>query len=199
MTLGQTAPSTSFDGTSGSILLGSGWSYIERSWDPAAPGRPYVWATGRESVVWVETPDLPRLDFYARCRPLFYTEEQQVVTLTADGEPLATAVVPQDCRVLRLPLSDAALAPGWNELRLRFAWAVKPSDVGLGADERALAMAFERLALVPRDVDDPEAFLDATAFAGRRGDLELPAGAAMTIPLPAGSEVDLKVTAASCE
>ena len=199
VTLGHSAPSTSFDGTSGSILLGPGWSYTERSQGSAAPGRPFVWATGQESVIWAETPDLPRLDFYARCRPLFYAVEPQVITLTADGKLLATATVPHDCQELRLPLPDAALEPGWNELRLRFSWAMKPSDLNLGADKRPLAMAFERLALVPRHVDDPEAFLNATTFDKRQGNLELPVGASMTIPLPARSDVTLGINEASCE
>lgn len=188
----RAAPFTAFDGASGSVLLGGDWAsyeqYSNRLDRLLDRSHDFAWVLDGEAWIHVERPDAEALDFFAVVMPFAYPEERQELVLTVDGHELGRRELDDGWHEVRIPLRD--FGAGWKRIGLSFRYAVRPSEVSGAPDERRLSAAFRRIALVPRQVEDALAFLTATHL-DESGRLRLAEGAAVSLPLPAASEVTL--------
>jgi arylsulfatase A-like enzyme len=185
-------PSTRFDGGAGSIVLGRGWTPPEVG--QLATRRPvaFAWAIDGESTILAPRPPAAEVDLWGLAFPFrFEGAPPQTVTVTRGGRELGTATLAEEgWQELRIPLPAEALAPGRNRLSLSFGYARRPAEVIPGReDRRRLAAAFRALALVPRELPEPERFLDRTELDAAARRLRLPVGASATLPLPADREL----------
>lgn len=126
------------------VFLRDGWSGLEH-WG--------VWAEGIESrVQWVATAQRDyylQVSAFPHCAP----GKEQIILFEVKGIPLMRYQWP-DCE----PWSAEIVVPaslvqvGWNDLRLRYAYAIEPAEVTEGAnlDMRKLAVGFTRLEIVER-------------------------------------------------
>jgi arylsulfatase A-like enzyme len=198
MTLDASDPSYRFEGGGGSLLLGDGWATPEKGgWSPItgkkAEGAYYAWAVDDESEVFFYQPFSEELDFYAVCRPYPLPDgTEQTVTMILNGVDIGTTPFKPTWQRLRIPLPPEVLEPGLNRLLLRFGYAVRPVDVEENQDTRRLAVMFYELAVAPRGVKDPSALIRASQLDPEIGELTIPEGGAMTMPLAPASHVELR-------
>ncbi len=188
---------TFFDGGPSSIVPGEGWAEPERSRHQTEQPVTFAWAIGREAVVRVEGFSKVPVDFLGRCLPFtFEGAPQQTLSIRSGDRLIATRPLERGWQDVRIPLPDDLLTAGTNELRLTFGHARAINEVQPGnSDPRKLAAAFQHLAIVPRGVRDGEALLRAVALDPHRRRLSLAAGTSAMFPLPAGSEVTLRLGA----
>ena len=190
------APSTRFDRSPGSLLLGEGWAPIEHDEDQTGELIGFSWVTGADAsaILRFERPPAEAIDFVASCRPFtFEGAPQQTITVAMGEHDVLTRPLPQDWQLIRAPLPDAALSPGFNTLQVRFGYARKPSDVGHDPqDHRRLSAACRYLGIVPRPVADAEAFFEASRLDLRSRTLRLPLGGSATLPLAFGGDGTLR-------
>src|SRR5262249_15734358 len=67
----------------------------------------------------------------------------QTITIAANGRACTPLPVVADWQTIECTLDQHAWRTGVNQVVLAFAYATKPSDVGLGSDARALASAVD--------------------------------------------------------
>ncbi|MEM9596657.1 MAG: sulfatase [Acidobacteriota bacterium] len=198
LALDAAGPACRFDGT-GSILRVDGWARTETAGDPVFP---FAWAVDGRAVLELPSPatDAP-VDFWADVMPLALgngtdqaPQSPQEISVWVAGEELGSAVLEEGWNEVRIPLPAEALDADPVAVELRFAWAVRPQDVGLGPDNRRLSASFRHLAFVPRWVESPADFRArlGESFLGDRY-LEIPAGAGVEIPLAAGRPAALSL------
>ncbi|HBL25376.1 MAG TPA: hypothetical protein DD490_00905 [Acidobacteria bacterium] len=188
------APANSLDGH-GSLFLGGGWGRPEGSGEPGDWGS-MAWAVGREAEIHaLLPPGGAGLDLYARCLPFPWNEGSPLQTfeLLVDGRVVGRAELRRDWQDLRLPLPDGLPGNRLLTLRLRFAHALRPVDLGLNGDTRQLAAACTQLAILPRPVPDARAFVAAHAFEPETGRAVLPPGGGLRLPLPPASRIHLEL------
>ena len=77
--------------------------------------------------------------------------QPQTVTIDVNGHACAPLPVPPQWAVVDCIVAKSAWRSGVNDLVLRFAWARRPTDVGMGGDPRSIAAAIDyvRIASVP--------------------------------------------------
>ncbi len=71
----------------------------------------------------------------------------QAVSLTLNEQALGDLVIGPTPAVHRIDLPPGVLRVGANRLALRYAWAVRPRDIGIGRDSRRLAVRWDWLSL----------------------------------------------------
>ncbi len=202
--LDRAAPFVDFDSSRGSILTGVGWAAKE--WRRRDHDDRYEFAfSSDQSLIWVDRPEAEELDFVGQCMPFsFEGAKQQKVHLHSGGKRLGSAVLQPGWQLLRIPLPPGALTPGLNGVRLRFEWAVIPNKLDLdNLDDRLLAASCRYLAIVPRELGEPEAFHRATQLDLAERTLHMPLGAIVGFPLAANADVTLRLgrvrsTCATC-
>jgi arylsulfatase A-like enzyme len=182
-----------FEDGPASIRLGPGWQEPEKEWPQS----------GRHGIAWAEqaariyfgVPLTPQADLVAVGVPLVFPgAPQQVMTPVLNGKPLASQPMPKDWSELRVPLPAWALTSPINTLDLHFAYQAVPAKVGLGADERSLAAAFDLLAVVPHGA--PLTADSATgSLAGQRGQQLVLHHQPAALPLPPARRLDVKLGA----
>ena len=127
-------------------LLQGGWYGAEREgpitfrWADAAAG------------VRVPLDHADRIRVQVRLHAFGFPGAQpQTVTIVVNGRACAPLSVPPQWDVVDCIVDRAGWRSGVNELVLRFAWARRPADVGLGGDQRSIAAAVDyvRFAIVP--------------------------------------------------
>ncbi|MBV8199753.1 MAG: sulfatase [Acidobacteria bacterium] len=180
-----------FEDGPASIRLGPGWQEPEKSWPQS----------GRHGIAWAEqaariyfgVPLSPAADLVAVGVPLrFPGSPRQMLTPVLNGTELASQPMPADWSELRIPLPAAALTSPINTLDLNFTYEAVPAKVGLGADERSLAAAFDLLAVVPHGA--PLTLGDATAPpAGPPGQQLVLHRQPTAIPLPPAQRIDVEL------
>ncbi|MCP3959104.1 MAG: sulfatase [bacterium] len=186
---------TFFDGGVSSIVPGDGWGPVEKARHQTEEPVTFAWAIDREVTFRVEGPSTVPVDFLARCLPFtFDGAPRQTLRIEAGERTIATRTLERGWQDVRIPLPADALTERVNELRLTFgqAWAVNEVRPG-NPDVRRLAVAFQSLAIVPREARNAEAFLGAIALDPRQRRLRLAVGTSAMFPLPAGSEVTLRL------
>lgn len=193
--LDSEVPSNSFDGTGGSLSLGSGWAPAEGNGRPGDPWRAVAWANKHEASLDFVYPREAALDFFGACAPFEGPGvPRQVVTLelgTWTGPPIQMRSGWQDIRV-PLP-NQPALAGRVATLRLHFANLSSPSKSGGSGDPRSLAAVFNFVAVVPHRVISPREFVDSAALDPAKRSLTLPAGGTYSLPVPGASRIDLRL------
>ncbi|MCP4545480.1 MAG: sulfatase [bacterium] len=167
-----------------SIKLGSGWYDVE-----ATAQGPAAWSA-KKSVLYFARPLAERLDFIASCSPFVYPDAPpQAMTLRVNGTDLRPTALSPGFQTVRFSLPHALLKPGLNTLKMKFAYAAKPSDVGDSEDQRSLAVLFRFLAVAPRHLTEDEALERLNRLDLDSGRLTLRPGAGAMLPLPAASSV----------
>ncbi len=131
-----------------SIRLGPGWQEPEKEW-PQSGRRGVAWAE-QVARIYFGVPMAPAADLVAVGVPLVFPgAPRQILTPVLNGRTLPSQRMPPDWAELRIPLPAWALISPINALDLYFAYEAVPAKLGLGADARSLAAAFDRLAVVP--------------------------------------------------
>jgi hypothetical protein len=74
----------------------------------------------------------------------------QTVAVELDGRIVDTRPVPADWDTVMIPTARDAWRAGVTRMRLRFAWARRPVDLGLGGDTRELAAAVDNIRIAAR-------------------------------------------------
>jgi len=187
-------PSNGLDGQ-GTLFLGDGWGQPEGSGGPGDWGS-MAWVVGTEAFVHLLLPPgATEMDFFARCLPFPWDAHAplQRMEVLAAGQVIGGADLIRDWQDVRIPLPARLPGNRLLTLHLRFAHALKPADLGAGGDPRSLAAAFTQLALIPRSVPDPKSFLAAQSFDQRTGQVILPVGGGLRLPLPAASHIHLQL------
>jgi choline-sulfatase len=183
-----------FEDGPASIRLGPGWQEPEKEWPES----------GRHGIAWAEqvariyfgVPLAPAADLVAVGVPLVFPgAPQQILTPVLNGRQLASQPMPKDWSELRVPLPAWALTSPVNTLDLHFAYQAVPAKVGLGADERSLAAAFDLLAVVPHGEPlTADAALGAPA--GQQSCQRLVLHRRPTaVPLPSARRIDVELGA----
>jgi arylsulfatase A-like enzyme len=188
----QSSFAQNFQGGPTSIRLGPGWQEPEKEW-PHTNRRGIGWAE-KAARIYFGMPLAPAADLVAVCVPLVYPgAPQQVLTPVLNGRQLASQPMPRDWTELRIPLPAEALISPINTLDLVFAYQGVPARLGLGADERSLAAAFDVLAVVPHG-EPLTADVDASpAFAGQQPTWLSLHRRPTALPLPPARRIDVQL------
>ena len=128
----------------GRFVLREGWST-----DEGTPGeRTFVWAVGRESTLSFFALGSHDLRLELRGWSLAYPNSGgQTIGVEVNGVVLDEAPLAEGGGTLRFHLPARALRRGSNELLLRSAFAVAPSEVLGTEDKRELAAAWDSVSL----------------------------------------------------
>ncbi len=130
-----------FDRATGVNLL-AGWSTFETDPD----GTSFVWAAAEEASLALELASVSASRLELRVWPLVVPGEAQTLEVLLDGRSIRAGPLAPVRQTLTVPLPAGALHRGENVLHLRFRYAAIPPD---GRDPRRLAVAFDRLQLLP--------------------------------------------------
>ncbi|HYL04765.1 MAG TPA: hypothetical protein VE075_01920, partial [Thermoanaerobaculia bacterium] len=180
-----------FEDGPASIRLGPGWQDPEKRW-PQSDRHGIAWAE-QAARIYFGVPLTPAADLVAVGVPLVYPgAPQQVLTPVLNGTQLPSQPMPKDWTELRIPLPASALTSPINILDLRFAYQAVPAKVGLGADGRSLAAAFDRLAVVPHG--EPLASSRGAGAAAEPQDRQLVLNRQPSaLPLPPARRVEVRL------
>lgn len=186
------APAIRFDEHQGSVILGEGWA------PPEFDEGFFAWASDLQAEFRFVKPPHQDVDLFVRARCLsFDGAEPQIVTVVLNDQDAGEMVIGADWRDHRVPLPAGAMIAGLNRLELHFSYARRPIDVDRGQDQRRLAAAFRMIAIVPSATSYPEALVTGVHVEPESGAIQLPAGAAIAIPVGPELTVDLDVPTAS--
>ncbi len=126
-------------------LLGDGWGAPERDGETT-----FRWALG-DAQLRVPLAHASALDVQLRLRAFsFGGAPVQRVTLDTGLETFGPFSVGEEWQVVSIATGASAWRAGVNHVRLRFARATRPVDVGAGGDTRALAAAVDFLRVSQR-------------------------------------------------
>jgi hypothetical protein len=124
-------------------FLVHGWSGSE-----AGDGMTFRWSDGPESTLVVPLKEAADYRLSLRGAP-FLPEDAglQVVEIWVNDELADRVAVTPGTRTYTISIGAALLRPKFNEIRLRYAWTASPRSAGLSADDRQLAVQFDRITL----------------------------------------------------
>jgi hypothetical protein len=119
-------------------VLGEGWHQREQEADVS-----FRWAMERaEILVPLDHPEALRVQ--VRLHSFGHSgAPEQTLTVFVNGHAHGPVAVPHTWHTNELVVSRDVWRAGVNRLALRFAWARRPSDVGMGNDGRPLAAAVD--------------------------------------------------------
>jgi hypothetical protein len=127
-------------------FLVSGWHGRER-----ALGTSFRWASRRAAIVLpLDHPEPLELRLRIQSFSHAHAPPQQL-TLETGTLRLPAVTVPTTWDTVALVTPKHAWRAGLNEVTLRFQWADRPSDVGMGGDSRELAAAVDFIDVVSRE------------------------------------------------
>ena len=194
----RATPFTEFDGSHGSIHFAEGWSGFDKEEGDGFFDEPYhyAWITKGGARLEIERPPAPEVDFYAECRP--YPDAKPApleLVLELDGHVLARHVMDEGWQSVRSELPNAALAQGVLSFLLRARQQRTSTELDAAEDERLFRATCRRIALVPRQVEDPAGFVHATRIDPASRRLRVARGGLVALPLPPGSGVKLDLAA----
>ena len=130
--------------------LVAGWSQFEHD---DTVERDYVWSVGEESVV--EFPLLQRrdLELVFDCRPFNFPEAPvQTISIVLNGHEVGKLKLRPWLHSYWIRLASDKLVVGTNQLRLRYGYTRRPSEVReRSSDRRPLAVAWYELRFGPGD------------------------------------------------
>jgi hypothetical protein len=137
------APDTTGAGTADEWLLGEGWHAPERD-GPIT----FRWAAS-PALVRIPLDHAETLRVQVRIHAFAYPgAAPQTVSIVVNDVPASAAAcaalaVPADWQTVECTVDKAAWRAGVNRVELRFAYAQRPVDVGVGSDTRPLAAAID--------------------------------------------------------
>lgn len=121
-------------------LLGDGWMDAEQE-----ASLSFRWATSRADVL-VPLDHAARLTVQLRLHAFAYPgATEQTVTVTINGHSYGPVPVGNLWQTVEFATAENSWRSGVNRVRLDFAWARRPVDVGVGGDARVLAAAIDYL------------------------------------------------------
>lgn len=124
--------------------------FLLRGWsgEEAVGGLTFRWSDGPESTLVVPLKEAVDYALELRAAPFVAAErEVQVVEVWVNDGLVGRIAAAPGMNDHRVTIAGEFLRPGFNEVRFRYAWAASPRDLGLSADDRALAMQFDRIVL----------------------------------------------------
>ncbi|MFJ2462958.1 DUF6311 domain-containing protein [Pseudomonas sp. NPDC087615] len=130
-------------GAAGSVFLARGWADAE-SWG--------VWSSGVDAEIVMRVPDTARTLRLDATALVSATHTRQGVLATINGlQALTTTLEKNDGNTLELKLTPAMhqriREDGLLRLRLQFADAISPQALGMGNDQRLLALGLKAMTL----------------------------------------------------
>jgi hypothetical protein len=136
-------------GTADAPYVWSGWHGREEEGSTT-----FRWAR-QEATVLIPLDRAATLRVQLRLQPLGYPgSPPQLVTLRVNGREQPQAAVGPGWTTVEMTVDEQQWRAGVNRVELRFAWAARPVDVGLGGDARDLSA---RLDYVRVQVSEPAA------------------------------------------
>jgi len=127
-------------------LLEDGWHGAERD-----GGITFRWAAS-PAVVMIPLDHAAALTVQVRLHSFgFPSAPAQMLTLDVNGRTFGPVPVHDAWETLEFATDRDAWRSGVNRLRLEFAWAHSPAEVGLGGDARPLAAAVDYVRIQQRD------------------------------------------------
>ncbi len=113
-----------------------------------------AWGLGESTRLRFYLPSVKPYDFFLRAMAADDPQGRtQSVTVRLNGRDVESWNVPRDWLERRFALPVDALRPGMNELELVYGFHIEGIE---GHDDRPLALAFERLGLLPPDEEPGE-------------------------------------------
>jgi hypothetical protein len=132
-------------------LLGHGWFEPERN-----DARTFRWTTGPASslVVPLKSGDAYRLEF--SCEPFAPPGAPlQTVTVVINGRTVASLPLRSGLQTYQVDVPAGVMRVNLNGIQFRYAHAISPSEAGVSADPRSLAVLFDTLKLSRRTSERP--------------------------------------------
>ena len=132
-------------------FLGNGWAKD----GGGGSGGDFAWGLGEASVLRVPLSRPGHVAVMVRCRP--FTAEglpDQSITLVVNGTDLGTLELEAGWSDHRVVAPAGVFKDGSNRVELRYAWSQQPNELGVSADTRDLAVAFDHIRFLP-DVPAP--------------------------------------------
>jgi hypothetical protein len=129
-----------------------GW-LIEDGWHGAEHDGPitFRWAASPAAVM-IPLDHAAALTVQVRLHSFGYPNAPaQTLTASVNGHAFGPVPVPEGWETLEFATGREAWRSGVNRLRLDFAWAHSPAEVGLGGDTRPLAAAIDYIRVQQRD------------------------------------------------
>jgi hypothetical protein len=121
-------------------VLDVGWHAAEREGDIT-----FRWASS-PAVMLVPLDHAAALTVQLRIHSFGYPgAPPQTVTIVVNGRAQPPQAVSHGWGTLEMVVPEEMWRGGVNQVRLDFAWATRPADVGLGGDTRPLAAAVDWL------------------------------------------------------
>jgi arylsulfatase A-like enzyme len=197
ITIDYSTPFNRFDYSYGSIRLGKGWNPFEKI--PETDEQRFTaWAGGRESEIFFDRPPFAELDLIALCHPFNYEgAPEQEIRFYIDDLLVGSTVLERERRFIRIPLSLTDKHQGNIRLKMKYRYAKSPKELGLSEDIRILTVNFGLLAIVPRQIEDVQEYLNALSLDPGNKIIKLPSGSGFTVPLPPNSKINLKLSEVS--
>lgn len=190
------APFTRFDGRSGSLITGEGWSRPIRVDDKLSAGFAQE-TVALESEVIVPGLTGDSFSFVLRCKPHDSVDGKRLrVTLAESERTLGETELSGDWQTVRLQLPPEQEG-GVRRLKLRFREpGGKEPEASRKRHERRHWATCSLLAVVPSEIEEPLGFIQALAeidLAAPR--IELPPFGGLAVPVPGRSTVRLSIGA----
>ncbi len=121
-----------------------GWSVPE-----AAADFTFRWSDGQESTLVVPLKEAAEYRLELRCAPFLPAEsERQVVAVWINDELAERVAIRPGMQTYWVAVPAAMLRPGFNEIRLQYAWTASPRSVGESNDARELAIQCDSISLI---------------------------------------------------
>jgi hypothetical protein len=131
----------------------SGQTYLKEGWSTYEAGSEGIWAAADEATLHFSIDQIRPYTVSFRALPFSYKgAPAQSVTVLVNDKPVTTVELAAEPQFADYSVNVAKefLQPALNTLTLRFAYAVTPSQVGYGRDNRTLAARFASFTFVPQ-------------------------------------------------
>ena len=125
------------------LLLREGWMDAEED-GPTT----FRWATSPAEAI-IPLDHAAPLTVQLRLRAFWYAgAPPQSITVSINGHAYGPVTIGPEWQTIEFATADDSWRSGLNRVRLGFAWARRPVDVGAGGDGRVLAAAVDYLRVV---------------------------------------------------
>jgi len=124
-------------------FLVHGWSGAE-----AGGGMTFRWSEGPESTLVVPLKEAADYRLELRGAPFAAPgAEMQVVEISINDRPVGRIAFTPGMQNHAVDVDGTLLRPGFNEIRLRYAWSRSPRAAGLSEDDRELSVQLDSITL----------------------------------------------------
>jgi len=128
-------------------FLAGGWADREGS-----AGSNFRWSAGAESGFVVRLRQGAAYTLEIAAAPLPHPDgRRQDIAVWVNGELASRIVLQEGMRTYRADIPAELMRSGYNQVVLRYGYAVSPFELGVSGDRRVLAVQYDRLSLLRRD------------------------------------------------